>query len=1102
MFYRVFLHAQSCLQQLKGETDMRKPCMFGIRKFKLLVPPAVLLLLLLASFPAKAQTTGTIYGSVRDPNGAAIPGGTVTVRSLATNQTRTTPVNEGGNYTLPLLPAGKYSVSVEAAGFSKITKELDLEVNSNQRVDFDLTIGEVTTQVVVTDAPSQVDTASVTLGKVVEERRIVELPLNGRNFLQLGTLQAGVAPPVPGIDVVASGTNETPGGTKFNFSVNGMRITSNNHLLDGVNNVDPITGSAMIVPSPDMLQEFRILTNMYTAEYGRAGGSIVTVLTKRGSNNLNGSAFEFLRNDKLDARNFFAPEVPPLKQNQFGFTLGGPIIKNRTFFFGGYEGFRQRKGIPVNAVVPSLRVRQGDFSQEAIKPRIPFSQNFFPGNQVPVNPISRALLALYPEPNQGANIWSATPVGSNDRNQFMVRVDHSINENNTLVGRYLFDKGTRVVPVGHFASNAAPNIQVPGFTNADENRFQNLAIGNTHVFSPTVVNDFRFSYQRATVATGKPLGQVDRSALGFTFPLATSIEMPPIMGISGITGLGPPSFSQRDYDVLQFTDDLAWSRRNHNLKFGAELRSTRVQSLYTSLGQGAYTFNGLATGNAQADFVLGAPFLFLQAGGREDKELKQTAYYFYVQDDFRVTPRLTLTLGLRYELAPGFTESENLILTFEPGLRSQIGPTLPAGLVRAGDPGIPRTVFETDKNNFAPRVGIAWDPFGDGKTSVRAGYGIFYDESSLLQTLTVQQPPDVQPIQVLVFPQSFADPFRGNSPFANPTPPFPVGAGTTATFVSRDLRPGYIQHWNFTIQRQLTSAMALEVAYVGNKGTRLQGNVNFNQPFLTANATAQNIAQRRPMPQFSNLFGVVSAFNSGYHGLQTTLTHRFSRGLSFQAAYTWSKAVDDTTQPSAFFLIPGQNAGRAQDSRNLTAERGLSAFDIRHRFVMSYIYELPFLRSSKGLVYHMFGGWNLNGIIALQSGYPFTILDTFDPDTDQIPENGRPDVLRDPNLPSGQRTPERWFDTTAFQRMRPPNYGNSGRNILFADGVINFDLGLFKVFKIDEQRRFEFRWEIFNVFNHPNFGIPNNDLNSSTFGRVFRTSTPERQMQFGLKFLF
>ena len=1065
---------------------------------------------------SQGQTTGEIYGTVTDISDAVIPGAGVEALNSETNLTRTTVTDEQGGYRFTLLPVGTYSVSVTLQGFAP-TRQDGVEVHATEATPANLVleVGEITQEVIVSATlTAQVDITTASVGKVVEEQRIVDLPLNGRNFLQLGTLQSGVVAAPAGIQATGSGTDNTPGGTANQFSVNGMKITSNNHLLDGTNNVEAMSGSAMVVPSPDTIQEFRILTNNYSAEHGRAGGSVVTVVTKSGTNAVNGTLWEFLRNDALDARNFFVPEVPTLKQNQFGGTIGGPVVPDRTFFFGGYEGFRQRKGRPTNTLVPSVKLRNGDFSDlpEANRPSLPFQPGTrWPGDMIPLehhDPVARRVLELWPLPNSGPDNWVSTPVGSHDRDQAMIRIDHSSMDGaNMLTGRYFLDQGTLIQPNGLFGQSQG-FIDAPGFGFSDANRFQNFMMADTHIFGASMINEFRFAYVRSRVNSGKEVSDINNRDFGFTYPTAgEGGEFFPAHGILPYSGLGyPVRGNDRISRTLQFSDNVSVNKGRHSLKFGVDVRHYNIYSDFPSTNHGNYNFNfAFATGVPYGDFLLGQTSFFLQTAGASVKELFKTDMYLYVHDTFRINPRLTLNMGLRYELSPGFLEKNDRQFALIQGVKSSVSPTLPEGVLRPGDPGVGRRIVATDKNNFGPRLGLSWDLTGDGRTSLRAGGGIFFDDSALISTTTLQQPPELQAFY-FVLPAfdptaSYAAPFGGASPIAGDlTPPLPIIPGLPVTTLAVGMELGNVGHWNLTLQRQLTEAMALEVAYVGNSGWNLNGMTNPNQAVFGPNVTRDTAGARRPMPALSDAFMIDDAFHSSYHGLQSTLTHRFSQGLSFQAAYTWSRAIDNASTFGTFFNIPGQplDPGHAADLSN---DKGLSAFHQSHRLVLSYIYELPFLRDRSDALGHVLGGWRINGITLLQSGSPFTVLDGSDQSFDGT-SGDRPNLIGDPN--NGPKTPEEWFDTGAFERaVGPVMNGTAGRNIVLTDGIVNFDFGLTKVFEISEGVDLEFRWEAFNLFNQANFSVPKNNLqDGAAFGRVLRTSTPERIMQFGLKIIF
>lgn len=1054
--------------------------------------------------PVLAQeTTATLYGTVRDPKKATVSNARVAATNELTNFTRFTVTDDKGNYTLPLLPVGRYELSAEAVGFEKyLQKGITLTVNQAARVDIDLVVGSLSEVVQVISEAGLVNTQNGAVGQVIGKRKIDDLPLNGRNFLQLANLQAGITPE---ITLVTDFTPDHPG--RFTFNANGLRIQSNNFLLDGADDNDEFQGAAAGVPSPDALQEFRILTNGYSAEYGRGGGAQVNVVTRSGTNDFHGNLYDFLRNDFFDARNFFSATVPPLKQNQFGGTFGGPLRRDRTFFFGSYEGFRRREGDPASAVVPSLLERNGDFSQSARKPIDPVTRKPFPNNVIPperISLLSRNVIGLYPAPNRGTNQLNVTGNGSLDSDQFLARVDHNLSKKNTLTGRYFFESGTSLRPF-----TFPPPVNVPGFPFSDEFGFQNWVLSDTHTFSPQLLFEARFAYSRTRTLFNQPKSTIDPHALGFTFPVVGQPQVP-LMILSGLTTIGA-SFEtnalRRD-NIFQYQGQLTYIHGRHNLRAGGDVFRNQFSLGEDNRKSGQFVFSGALSGNPIADLLLSLPASFSQSNGGQPAYFFSTNIQPYVQDDIRVSRRLTLNLGLRYELNLPTHEKYNRLFAFRPGQKSQLVPNAPTGLVFVGDPGLPDLV-KTDKNNFAPRFGFAWDIFGDGKTSLRGAYGIYYD--SILGRLYgnyVVNPPFTSTVN-LSTPRNFSDPFNGQSPFASGAAGMTFPQFLSLNVIDPNYRSPYNQQWNLSIQREVTKDFVLEAAYVGTKGTHLPGTRVLNTAvFVPGNSTARNIDQRRPFgPAFGAINSFESSFDSNYHSLQLTANKRLNHGLSFLAAYTFSRSIDNGSFPSGRLAI--RVGTIPQDQNNLRAERGLSNFDVRHRFVISYLWEIPAFRSQKGLLGHVFGGWQLNGITTFQSGRPFVIQDSTDPNLDGVASD-RPDVIRNPNLPSGQQTVEHFFDTGAFARVPQGTnrFGNAGRDIVIGPGYNNFDASLIKRFPLFEMARAEFRWEIFNLFNRPNFdnpggGAPSNDIASPVFGSLQSTlPNSQRIMQFALKINF
>lgn len=1047
---------------------------------------------------ASAQTTGSIVGKATDPSGAVLPGVTVLATNQATAFAREASTSTSGEYVISLLPVGRYTVSAQKAGFEPYKlADVVVNVNENARVDVSLSVGKVVQSVSVSaSSVAAVETRSATLGQVIDEVKITELPLNGRNFLNLAVLQPGV---VPAMSLGSNNTPEFPGGEKSDFQVNGLRLQSNNFLLDGADNNEPFLGTAMATPSPDALEEFKILTNNYGAEFGGGGGSIVNIITKGGTNQFHGSLYEFFRNDVLDAENFFAIKKDKLRRNQFGGTVGGPLVKNKTFFFFNYEGFRLRQGQTQIATVPSDLQRAGNFGAA--------------GTVTNIDPVALALLPLIPQANVGTNEFVSSPVQVQDTDQYNARIDHRITSNNYLSGRYFVIDGKNS---RNFTNTLfGVSINLPNFPLKDDYRIQNLAVADTHFFTSALTNEFRFGFNRGRFDSAISAIVRDPATFGFNLPSTKAVHNMPLIALAGYTAFGTfnDSPSYRRENTYQFQDNVSWVHGQHFIKYGVQVLKNQMDIPSSdSIGEGAYLFLPdvetatvppyVPIPDAFANFLQGQFNLFTQAGGVTTRAWRFSSYNFYFQDELRLAHNFTLTLGLRYELPIPPTDTKNRVVAYRPGEQSTVHPNAPPGLVFVGDTGITRSTIQTDKNNFAPRIGFAWDPQGNGKMSLRGGYGFFYDR--LIGLLPFQfglDPPfDIIPSipnfveNHVITGSSFGDPFAGGSPFAGKTAQQVEDANIFPLFsfaqvMDPRMRTPYVQQWNMTYQIQAAKDTVFEVGYVGTKGTKLVQPVDLNT----------EIGAGRPLvPYYFQLSNYQTTDNSSYQALQISANKRMGAGLTFLASYTWSHAIDGGSVP-VNFLNPNSEAIFPEDKNNLRLDRGNSAFDARHRFVLSALYQLPF-KSHSGFAGKALGGWQVNGILTWQTGFPFTLLDTSDPNQDGQPTD-RPNRVGDP-FGAGTRTPQKWFDAAAFVHPPAGTDGTAGRNSLTGPGISNLDFSLVKNFAVTERQNVQFRAEFFNLVNHPNFDIPVNDFNSPAVGQIHNTRLPSRQVQFALKYSF
>ncbi len=1067
--------------------------------------------ILLGLLPARAhaQATGTISGVVSDASGAVVPGASVEATNRGTGQVRGATSGSDGFYTLPLLPPGLYDVKASLQGFTTLVRQgIRVNVAETARVNLGLTMGSLTEDVtVVGDAPL-VETGNATLGIVIDEKKIVDLPLNGRNFAQLGTLIPGVvAPPAalggaPGDATAGVGPGGGFGAFTAGFSVNGMRSQSNNFLLDGATNNDTFNTGFVLRPPPDAIQEFKILTHSYNAEYGRNAGSVVNVVTRSGTNSWHGAAWEFNRNDSLQSRNFFAPAnqpKPELKQNQFGASLGGPLARNKLFAFAYYEGYRYQQGITTVLTVPTAAQRQGNFGSTMI--RDPLTGQPFPGNVIPssrLDPITQRLLTDFvPLPNDGANRYTVSPTVTDDRDQAGVRLDYRLNNAHSLLGRYLWSHSQRITP-----RTVQPSDQIGKAT------LQDVMLADTYVFSPRAINVARFSFNRIyanpQVTSGRENSEYGIN-LPSTNPLAPGLASIILSGFfaAGQT-LGDPQqpFVERVNNAFQFTDDFTLLSGRHSWKFGFDWRREEMKIAFINRPNGDLTFSGALTGNPLADFLLGLPAQARRTTTQAIQEGYGSLFAFYAQDEFRISPRLTLNAGVRYELPIPFVDVNDAITGIDIDVQSQKFPAAPRGLVYPGDPGISRGIVPTDKNNIAPRVGVIWDPTGKGRTSVRAAWGIFYDavpgQGDLFQS-GVLSPPFTPLVELNTpTPITLADPFRAvaGGPTLFPPSLTIIGWGT-------DYETPYAYHYNVGVQHQLADNLGLEVGYVGTHGKHLPIFMEINPGVYSPGQTTRGA---RVYPAYALLRPTFSSAESWYDALQTSLRLRTARGLNFLASYTWGHAIDHVSglnianaeQPRP--VLPVVQGDQASLDAALAEEKGDALFDVRHRFVFSFGYELPKFEDKGGFVKHVLGGWQLNGIFQWQTGYPLTVLD---PNLTIRYLTNRPDVTCDPN--DGPQTPAQWFNTSCFTRRTVPQTGErlstQGRNTVRGPGFNRTDLSLFKNFALGGPHTLQFRVEAFNLFNQERFSQPGFQIGTPTFGQI--TSAEDgRIVQLGIKYSF
>jgi hypothetical protein len=1052
---------------------------------------AALAFLALAA-PAEAQTvTGTILGAVSDTSGARVAGAAVTAINELTQEKHSTASNAMGDYLLIALPVGNYRVEMESQGFKKfVHRGVVLELNQNARVDAALELGAVSQEVVVQGNAASVDTHQVQLGTVVDTQRINDLPLNGRNVYSLVTQLPGVT------GTTLQAQPDVAQGNQMNL--NGARTLQTSFLLDGGLNNNVWRDGGLMSPNPDAVEEFRLITSNYNAEYGRSGGGIVNVITKSGTNRFHGTLYEYLRNDDLDARSFFNPSVSILKQNQFGGTLGGPVKHDKLFFFFSNEGTRQRAGQFVNtARTPTAAQRGGNFAglPAAQSPRDPDTNTLFPGGIIPtsrLDPVAQNMLnAIVPLPNtpDGRVQGSASQALTN--NQYLAKGDYLLSPTHKITVSTFTVRSNLYAP---FAGGGNLPGYAPATTTAHQN---NVTATDTCTISPSLLNQALFNFTHAH-SLQDDVNHVGLTQWGSKFTLVAEPLRPPRITVTnGWTGGTFGDVDETD-EVYTIGNTLSWMRGSHSVKAGGTFQHFVYDYDSNGSASGLITDTGAFTGNSFSDLELG--HLGLTVTAPFTPHLRMNDWALFAQDDWKISRKVTLNLGVRYDVFHPFTSISGQLSNWNFGQQSVKFPAAPLGMTFVGDPGVPDGLIPTRYKNFAPRVGIAYDPFGNGKTAIRAGYGIFYSIGFAgLYNIDYGQP--FQPSANILQTPGLVNPLAGlNVPFPPPPGVVQFTLPINVPWMNQNNTTPYLHQYNFTVQRQLMQNLSLDVAYVGNGARHLQQQRDANAPiFHAGTSTAANVNARRPIEPnvVAQLQEAETASNSNYNALQVTLNRRFAHGLTALANFTHAKAIDmqsaDQQGPGITFT----------DNGNLRLDRGPSSFDVRNVFNLTFLWEPPKTAKFGFIGKQILSNWQINGITRYTSGRAFTVTSGVDTNLDGNNVD-RPNLAGDPNLPTGRSRSvmlKQYFLPSAFQTPATGLNGTAGRDILYGPGFANWDLSFFKNIPIHESHRLQFRAEFFNIFNKPNFNPPVAVLNNPNVGVILGAGAG-RVIQFGLKYSF